>query len=468
MTDLTNAHILLVEDDISSRIRIAGWLEREGCAVTTAERADEAWALLTETAFDALLVDVDLDGTVDGGGLIRNAASLYPQIAAFALGPESAHKAVRAIRAGAQDYISQPPEETRLLQAVRDALAAADRARPETLRAAPPAQRRTAGIVGESAAMRRVFDVIEAVAAGSSTVLITGETGTGKELVAQAIHALSSRRSQKLVGINCGAIPENLLESELFGHVKGAFTGAHQTRIGRFEQANGGTIFLDEIGNMSVNLQVKLLRVLQEREFERVGGLEKIKVDVRIIAATSANLKELIARNEFRSDLYYRLNVIPVQMPALRERRGDIPLLAARFIDKFATEWDAAPKSISQEAMKMLMNYNWPGNVRELENAIERMVAMTGTRRDIVTADLPEEIRQTGGNLFVSEIYIPDEGIDFNTQVSELERRLIIESLRKTNGNRREAAELLQLKRTTLIEKLRRFSIPAELEAASA
>jgi DNA-binding NtrC family response regulator len=426
--------------------------------------------MLGEHAFDVLIADLEDTGDeVTGLTVIREAVSVYRQIVPIAVSTSAdVARVVEAMKAGARDYLQEPFEPADLGASIRRSLASRPTGDGFT-KSAPDSTRNGMGnIVGASSVMQRVFDLVRTIARGSSTVLITGETGTGKELIAQAIHSLSDRRNEKLVCINCGAIPENLLESELFGHVKGAFTGAHQTRIGRFEQANGGTIFLDEIGNMSLSLQVKLLRVLQEREFERIGGLEKIKVDVRVIAATSADLKEMVARNEFRRDLYYRLNVIPVQMPALRERRTDIPALATHFVNKFSKSWGIEAKTITQEAMKMLMNHNWPGNVRELENAIERAVAITGSSQTIEARDLPEEAQHAGSNLFMSEIYIPDEGINFNTEVSELERKLILESLRKTNGNKREAAELLQLKRTTLIEKLRRFSLIDECEAASA
>jgi transcriptional regulator with PAS, ATPase and Fis domain len=314
-------------------------------------------------------------------------------------------------------------------------------------------------IVGNSKPMHEVFHMVETISGTNSTVLITGETGTGKELIAKAIHFNSQRREQKIVSINCGAIPETLLESELFGHVKGAFTGAHQTRIGRFEQAHKGTIFLDEIGNMSQTLQVKLLRVLQEREFERVGGTETVKVDVRIIAATSAELKDMVDRNEFRSDLYYRLNVIPIHLPSLKDRREDIPLLAKHFIKKYCQSSNLELKTVAQEGMKMLMNYSWPGNIRQLENAIERAVALVGSRNIILPSDLPREVQKTNNNLFISEIYIPDEGVNFNTEVSFLERELILQSLKKSGGNKKQAAKLLNLKRTTLIEKLKRLDL---------
>ena len=253
------------------------------------------------------------------------------------------------------------------------------------------------------------------------------------------------------------------MESELFGHVKGAFTGAHHTRIGKFEQAHRGSIFLDEIGNMSPSLQVKLLRVLQEREFERVGGIEPVKVDVRIIAATSANLKDMVERNEFRSDLYYRLNVIPIHLPSLKDRREDIPLLTKHFIKKYCQNSNLELKTMSQDAMKLLMNYNWPGNIRQLENAIERAVALVGTRNLMLSSDLPSEIQKTNANLFLSEIYIPDEGVNFKIEISHVEKELILQSLKKSGGNKKQAAKLLNLKRTTLIEKLKRLNLLDQL-----
>jgi DNA-binding NtrC family response regulator len=470
MTYTTATQVLLVKHDTTFRRAIIDVLHNEGFEVTTADTPGQGTQLLAATAFDAVVAAMDNPAPgSDVSSLIREAVALYPDIVAIAIAAEaSVDGAVHAMKCGAVDYLAKPFEPINVCNAIREPLTerrnAQERARAEFARQNDA----TGRIIGKSAAIQRVFDLVGTIAKGNSTILITGETGTGKELVAQAIHSLSSRCNEKIVSINCGAIPENLLESELFGHVKGAFTGAHQSRVGRFEQANGGTIFLDEIGNMSLSLQVKLLRVLQEREFERVGGLEKIKVDVRIIAATSANLKEMVARNEFRSDLFYRLNVIPLQMPALRERRSDIPVLATHFAAKFCKASGIETKTITQEAMKTLMNYNWPGNVRELENAIERGVAITADCMTIGASDLPEEAQKAGGNLFISEIYIPDEGIDFNTEISELERKLIVESMRKAKGNKREAAQLLQLKRTTLIEKLRRFSMLEELDSVGA
>ncbi|HLH31150.1 MAG TPA: sigma 54-interacting transcriptional regulator, partial [Terriglobia bacterium] len=318
-------------------------------------------------------------------------------------------------------------------------------------------------IIGSGRAMKRIFELVDTIAALNSTCLIQGETGTGKELIAKAIHFNSPRKDQKLVSINCGAIPENLLESELFGHVKGAFTGAVQTRIGRFEQANGGTIFLDEIGNMPVALQVKLLRVLQEREFERVGGNSTVKVDVRIIAATSSNLEQMVKDGTFREDLYYRLNVIPINLPPLRERREDIPLLVQKFVQHFCETHRLDVKTVSPQVMKALMSYDWPGNVRQLENLVERMVALTANRPAILPADLPTEIQNRDSLNFVPLIEIPEEGINFQNVVTDMERELILQSLRRTNGNKKLAAKLLNLKRTTLIEKIKRIGLGEQL-----
>jgi len=411
-----------------------------------------------------LLTDIQL-ADMDSDELIENATQLYSEIVPIIVTTTMcARSAVRAMKNGAFDYVMLPAEPTEATE-VLNVVAQAAKRRGIQLRNSVVESEQGGdvldNVIGQSKAMQDIFRQVRTIAKTSSTVLITGESGTGKELIAQAIHANSPRRNQKIVSINCGAIPENLLESELFGHTKGAFTGALQTRIGRFEQAHKGTIFLDEIGTMSPTLQVKLLRVLQEREFERVGGSEKIKIDVRIIAATSAKLSDMLENNEFRLDLYYRLNVIPVKMPALRHRREDIPLLAKHFVQKYCSLAEMETKTISQEAMKMLMNASWQGNVRQLENAIERAVAMIGDGATILPSDLPEEIQESTNTLFLTEIYIPDEGLDFDTEVSAFERQLILESLKKTNGSRCEAAKLLGLKRTTLVEKLKRLNFQA-------
>ena len=306
--------------------------------------------------------------------------------------------------------------------------------------------------------MRDLFQLLETVAATSSTVLITGETGTGKELAARAIHHNSPRRANRFVAINCSAIPETLLEAELFGHARGAFTGAIGTRQGRLEQAHKGTLFLDEVGTMSPALQAKLLRVLQEREFERVGDAHTIKIDVRIIAATHSDLAKMVAEGTFREDLFYRLNVIPVQLPALRERREDVPLLVQHFLQKLGAE-QVPPRhvTVSQDALRRLMAYAWPGNVRQLENVVERALAFSHGRTQIDVQDLGAEIQNLPASPEGSPTWFPDEGIDLERYIEGVELTLIKRSLERTQGNKVQAARLLNLKRTTLIEKLKRL-----------
>jgi transcriptional regulator with PAS, ATPase and Fis domain len=308
--------------------------------------------------------------------------------------------------------------------------------------------------------MRELFQLLETVAATASTVLITGETGTGKELAARAIHHNSPRRANRFVALNCSAIPETLLEAELFGHVRGAFTGAVANRQGRMEQAHKGTLFLDEVGTMSPALQAKLLRVLQEREFERVGESHTVKIDVRVIAATHSDLTKMVAEGTFREDLFYRLNVIPVQLPPLRERREDIPLLVQHFIERLIAESGRPPLTMSQEAMRHLMAYHWPGNIRQLENAVERAIAFTMGRAQIDLTDLPPEIQNQPAAGADAQVWFPDEGIDFARYIEAVELSLIRRSLERTRGNKRQAAKLLNLKRTTLIEKLKRLDPP--------
>lgn len=317
------------------------------------------------------------------------------------------------------------------------------------------------GIIGQTPIIQRLLELLETVAATTSTVLVTGETGTGKELAARAIHEASPRHMQRFVAINCSAIPETLLEAELFGHVRGAFTGAIANRQGRVEQAHRGTLFLDEIGTMSPALQVKLLRVLQSREFERVGDSHTIKVDVRVIAATNSDLKRMVSDGTFREDLYYRLNVIPVHMPALRDRRADIPLLAQHFLDRLSRETPARGRvSLAQESQQALMAFEWPGNVRQLENVMERAFALSPGRAQIEVSDLPEELRTARGATAPDEVAIGEPGVEFDRLVEDFERELIRRALDKSGGNKRVAADLLQLKRTTLIEKLKRLERP--------
>ncbi len=315
-------------------------------------------------------------------------------------------------------------------------------------------------MIGCSEVMKKVFKMIKKVSASESTVLITGESGTGKELVAQAIHAHSPRSHQPLIPVNCGAIPEDLLESELFGHEKGAFTGAIRSRLGRFELAQSGTIFLDEIGDMSPALQVKLLRVIQEKQFERIGGVKTISADVRIITATNQNLEQAVQEKRFREDLFYRINVIPIHLPPLRERGSDIMMLAEYFLNYFNNIKNKDVQRISKDAASHLLRYSWPGNVRELQNLMEMLVVMK-EEGNIDPEDLPAKIRNVppDDHLSAAIPVFSEEGIDFNEQVNRLERELLLKALKMSGGVKNRAAKLLNLNRTTLVEKLKRLNI---------
>lgn len=317
-------------------------------------------------------------------------------------------------------------------------------------------------IIGESEPIRKIFKIIERVATGDSTVIIYGESGTGKELVARAIHQASWRKEKPFVAINCGAIPENLLESELFGHTRGAFTGATASRAGKFQLANGGAIFLDEIGDMSLNLQVKLLRVLEEREIERVGGSDPIRLDVQVISATHRDLEEAVAQGRFREDLYYRLHVIPIRLPALRERPTDIPLLFSHFLNEINQAKRCLVEGISAQAMECLMEYHWPGNVRELRNVAERLVVLKGEGM-IAVDDLPDRIlKKNMQAASFPTVKLSGKGVSLNTAVTEFEKALILQSLEKTHWVKQKAAELLNVNRTTLVEKIKRYNLEGD------
>ncbi|MFB3828250.1 MAG: sigma-54 dependent transcriptional regulator [Bryobacteraceae bacterium] len=317
-------------------------------------------------------------------------------------------------------------------------------------------------LVGRSRAMEEICRVIRLVGPRRATVLITGETGTGKEMAARAIHMASPRAAFPMVSVSCSALPEHLLEAELFGHVRGAFTGAIASRVGRFEQANGGTLFLDEIGDVPLELQAKLLRVLQEREFQRLGSSETVRADVRVVAATNVDLAERVRQGCFREDLFYRLNVVPLSMPALRDRPGDIPLLARHFVEKVCRAEGLAVKQIGREVLERLERQNWPGNVRQLENAVEMAVTMSGERDILYWSDFPDQaaaVRKPVARAL--SIAVPDEGLDFERTVSSIERSLLEQALRKSGGNKKAAADMLRLKRTTLAAKLRTFDLAA-------
>jgi two-component system, NtrC family, response regulator AtoC len=371
------------------------------------------------------------------------------------------------MKAGAFDFITKPFDADAVSIVVGKALEF-QRLRQENvlLRKTVRDQYRTEHLIGTSDAIRELLEFVDKVADSDSTILILGESGTGKELIARTIHYNSARRDQPLVPVNCGAIPENLLESELFGHEKGAFTGALNAHMGRFELAHGGTIFLDEVGEMSLALQVKLLRVLQERCFERVGGTKTIGVDVRILAATNQDLDIAVQEKRFRKDLYYRLNVIPVTIPPLRERLSDIPLLLDHFIARFNDMKHASVHGVDPEAMDCLLHYHWPGNIRELENLVERLIVLKKTGI-IVPADLPEKVLRSIPPPLVrlEEPMVGNgTGIDLVRELERHENRLIVEAMRRANGVTSKAAQLLHVNRTTLVEKLKRKGLDPKLQ----
>jgi DNA-binding NtrC family response regulator len=452
-------HLLLVEDEAPLREAVAERLADHGFDVVQAETGERAVEALTEFAFDIVITDLRLPG-IDGTQVVEAAVERYPDIIPIVMtGYGTVRDAVAVIKRGAMDFVTKPFQFDELMHALNSALAQRQlKSENAYLRAQLQERYRFEGIVGRSRAMRDLFQLLETVAATASTILITGETGTGKEVVARAIHHNSPRRAQRFVALNCSAIPETLLEAELFGHVRGAFTGAIGTRQGRLEQAHRGTLFLDEVGTMSTSLQTKLLRVLQEREFERVGDSSSTKVDVRVIAATNADLGKMVADGTFREDLFYRLHVIPVKLPPLRDRKEDIPLLVQHFLQKYCGEGNRPPMTVSQAATRALMAYAWPGNIRQLENAMERAVALSGGRGQVEVGDLPSEIQQASDPApSLVALPFPEEGLDFEKVISDIEREMIRRSLERTNGNKGAAARLLNLKRTTLVEKLKRL-----------
>jgi two-component system, NtrC family, response regulator AtoC len=454
----TQKHLLIVDDEAALRSAIAERLADHGFTVVQAGSGEEAMPLLAEFAFDILITDLRLPG-MGGREVLDAALERYPDIIAIVItGYGTVKDAVDAIKQGAADFVTKPFQFDALLHVVRSAVEQR-RLKSENayLRSQLEDRYRIDGLVGTSRVMRDLFQLLETVAATSSTVLITGETGTGKELAARAIHHNSARRGNRFVALNCSAIPETLLEAELFGHARGAFTGAVGTRQGRLEQAHKGTLFLDEVGTMSPSLQAKLLRVLQEREFERVGDSHTIKIDVRVVAATHSDLAKMVGEGAFREDLFYRLNVLPVQLPPLRERREDIPLLVQHFLQRLAQDSGRTGMTVSQEAMRRLMAYRWPGNVRQLENTVERALAFTQGRSVIDVQDLPPEIQNHSGVIEGAEAWLPEDGLDFERYIEGIELSLIKRSLERTQGNKRQAARLLNLKRTTLIEKLKRL-----------
>ncbi len=466
--------VLVIDDAESIRDLLSEFLKEHGFEVSGAADGQAGLDLLKQRRFDLFFVDLVMPG-MGGIDLLREARDLGIHTPAVVItGFGTIQTAVEAMRLGAYDYITKPFILEELLMTVNRALEYYKLQRENaSLKRQLKDKYNFRKMIGNSLPMQKLYRVIEKVADTDSTVMIFGESGTGKELVARTIHFNSPRANGHFVPVNCGAIPRDLIESELFGHEKGAFTGATSMRIGRFELANGGTIFLDEIGELPPALQVKLLRVLQEREFERVGGARTIRVDVRILAATNRDLGKATRDGGFREDLYYRLNVIPLRVPPLREREDDIPLLLDHFMAEFCRKRKKTPLRIAPDAAEILKRYPWPGNVRELENAIERMVILND-RGTITIDDLPDHVRKdarpparqapaTGEEapgLPVSLQWTPS-GIDLNGVLDELERGLILQALDKSGGVKNKAAALLGLNRTTLIEKIKKKGLSA-------
>lgn len=435
--------ILVIDDEKSMRDFLAIMLKKEGYQVHLAENGKEALNAISKNVFDIVISDIRLPDT-DGIEILKHSKRVSPDtdfilITAYA----STETAVEAVKIGASDYIYKPFDVDELRIILNRCISKKKLERENVfLKKSVERQFQFDNIIGHSPKMKNIFDLIRKISNTNSTVLITGESGTGKELVAKAIHYNSLRKDHSFISINCGAMPEDLLESELFGHVKGAFTGAIQNKKGLFEVADKGTLLLDEIGEMSLTMQVKLLRALQERRIRPVGGTEESAIDVRIIAATNQNLQQFVEQTKFREDLYYRVNVIPIQIPPLRERKEDILTLADHFLKKYAIEMAKPITRISAEAMNYLESYDWPGNVRELENAIERAVALEVS--DVVTSEsLPEKVNHLPPRGDSKAFQFPDYGIDLEGHVEQIRKEFLIEALRRSKGVQKDAASLV-------------------------
>ena len=448
------ARILVVDDDQGMREFMEIMLTKEGYDVTSAEGPAKAINLCRKKDFDLVITDLKMP-KIDGIEFLKTIKDQFPEtivilITAYASG----ETAINAMKEGAFDYVEKGGSIEELKKIVHSALLKKGLVEEKNETKAVTEETLFCGMIGSAREMQKIYTTIKKVADTPANILILGESGTGKELVARAIHNNSSRAKMPIVVINCGGIPENLLESELFGYMKGSFTGAYADKQGLFEMARGGTIFLDEIGELPSVLQVKLLRVVQEKTFRRIGGAENIKVDVRIISATNQNLEEKVKKGEFREDLYFRLNVIPIHVPPLRERKEDIPLLTKHFIEKYAREFNKEVRTISSYAMELLMDYAFPGNIRELENIIERSVAMESS--NII---LPENLLLSADNASAANLHIeiPDKGINLNEELEKIERKFIEKALQKAKGSKIRAGELLQVTFDSLryrIEKL--------------
>ena len=439
----TQGKLLIVDDELSVRDSLAKWFREEGYEIGTAENANDALTRLAEQRWDVALVDIKMHGT-DGIELQRRMHEIDPELMVIIMtGYASVETAVTALKNGAYDYVTKPLDPDEIAHLVKNALAHKRTAQENVLLRETVAEiARPGELIGQSSAMRKIFDAIETVGPTDATVLVTGESGTGKELVARAIHQASPRRFHPLVVIHCGALTETLLESELFGHEKGAFTGAQYRKKGKFEIAEGGTVFLDEIGDITLKTQTDLLRVLQEREITRVGGNQIIKVDFRCIAATNKDLEKLIEEGKFRPDLFYRLNVFRIELPPLRSRRDDIPVLVDHFVRKFSLAMNKRISRVTPAAMNLLQQQPWLGNVRELENAVERAMVV-GQEPELREQDF---------------IFKPQSVSNGSSKTLEdMERAHILRVLEECGGNQSRAAEILDIDRVTLYHKLKKY-----------
>jgi two-component system, NtrC family, response regulator PilR len=452
--------ILVADDEQSMREFLDIMLKKEGYRVTLAGNGEEVLKLIDKDIFDLVLLDIRMP-KMDGIAVLKKIKASFPEtivimITAYA----SADTAIKAMKEGAYDYITKPFKVEEIKVIIKNALEKKNLQKENLLLKQVVKDRyRFGSIIGQSPKMLALYDLLEKVAPTKTNILITGESGTGKELVAKAIHYNSSRKDKPFVTLNCGAIPESLIESELFGHMKGAFTDAIATKKGLFEMADEGTIFLDEISELPLLMQVKLLRVLQDREFKRVGGTEDIRVDVRIISATNKDLEEGVKEKRFREDLFYRLNVIQIKLPPLRERREDIAVLAAHFLKKYSDELNKNISKISPEALHLLLNYGYPGNVRELQNIIERAVAL-GNGQELIpqhlSSYLEEQVHIKKGML---DLDIPSDGIDLEKVIEDLERTLLLKALDRTKGIKKRAAELLRINFRSMRYRLEKYGL---------
>jgi two-component system response regulator PilR (NtrC family) len=450
--------ILIVDDELSMREFLGILLDREGYRTDLADSAEAAIKLMESGSYDLILSDVNMPG-LDGLALLKRVKEVSPDTAVLMITAFStAEQAVEAMKFGAYDYIPKPFKVEEIKVLIGNALEKRE-LKKENLRLREEIRGRNSysGFVGKSKRMQELYAIIEKVAQSTASVLILGESGTGKELAAQAVHYNSARRAKPFVAVNCGAIPETLMESELFGHQKGSFTGAIADRAGLFEQAEGGTLFLDEIGEVPLQLQTKLLRVLQERQFRRVGGTEDRCADVRIVAASNRDLEEQVKEGSFREDLFYRVNVVQIRMPSLRDRTEDIPLLVEHFYKKF-TQQPFDEESISPEALQLLLSYPFPGNVRELENLVERCTVLGG--KTITKDCLPSQVANFQQALSTSDcLDIPGEGLNLEAYLDSIEKRLLLQALEKSGGVKKRAAEILGLTFRSFRYRLAKFGM---------